>query len=268
MSLITFGVGFTVTPTLPGTPISGKSVPDFPPTPAAPEPWLLGCVQNVVRDTIEITWVQDDGSEMTETSSGGQALDADSDAAAPVKHLPFARISNGVGLPPSVIGLLYGLPGRPAIPAVLPAGPGPAWDIATGGTGPFGLISTDAPSVTVFAFKGGGAISGSPNPIIEVSRSITLQIWLSVVRIGDRSNASKHNILGFSNAFTLSGSYDRRANPSSATFVHFEPSKFNQTAISFTANTGNQSPPPLAPIVSGQLSVVPVRQWLKSKGFG
>lgn len=275
MRMITIGAGFIVTPMLPGagtptgtnTLIAGRSFPDFPPTPSAPEPWLLGCVQNVIHQRVDITWVDDKGKETSEFTSTRQMLDADPDVGGQMQHLPFVRVSNGSGVPPSAMGLLYGLPGTPTIPVALPAGAGPAWDIPTGGTGPFSLVITDAPAISVFAFKGGGAVSGSPNPIIEVSRSITLQVWLTAVRIGDIGDASKHNILGFTNAFTLKGKYDRRGNPTDAGAVHFEPGDFTQDPITTTLNTGNKSPPSLRPVVSGQLSVAPVVAFLRGKGY-
>jgi hypothetical protein len=228
---------------------------------------VLGCIQNVIKQAVAITWVDNSGKEQTDVFTTAQMLDADPDVPG-ATHLPFVRTSNGPGLPPTALGLLYGLRGSPVgVPAVTPPGRGPAWDIATASTGPFHLIATDAPSIFVFAFKGGSAVSGSANPIIEVKRSLTLQIWLTAVPSSKIRDVTKHNILAYTDEFTLEGKYDRRATPSSLGFFHFDGSNFTRTRIGATPNIGNQMPPSRRPQVSGPLSVDPVKNWLKTNGF-
>jgi hypothetical protein len=131
------------------------------------------------------------------------------------------------------------------------SGPGPAWDIVTGGCGPFAVVATDTPNIFVFAFKRGG-VSGSANPIIEVIRSLTLQVWLTVVRLSEIRDVSKHNVLAYTDEFTLEGKFDRRPtgghDPSSASCFHFDAADFTRDVITVSTNPGNTKPPPRRPI--------------------
>lgn len=274
LSLPTFGIGFIVRPVLPGVLIGGKSFRDFPATPTAPEAWVLGCIQNVMSQSLSVTWVDNNGTEVTKNfTSSTQMLDADPQVSSQGVHLPFVRASNGPSLPPCLTGLIYGMPGVPrGIPIIPPSGPGPAWNIATGlGGGTFTVLTTDAPSLSVFAFKGGGPTSGSPNPIVEVTRSLTVQIWLTAVMANDIQDATKHNIVAYTNAITLTGKFDRRPSgsntPSNANWFHFDVADFTHGAITAARNVGNTTPPARRPVMSGPLSVAPVKTFLKTQGF-
>jgi hypothetical protein len=275
MSLMTLGLSFTITPGLPGTPIAGKTLADFPPTPRAPQPWALGCVQNVITQSMDITW-WDGSSEQTASQTWNtQMLDADLET--PMQHLPFVRVDNAIppnnAMPslPAVIGLLYGLPAARTAgqPWSTPPGSGPAWNIATGATGPFIISVTDAPSISVFSFKGGGMVTGSPNPIVEVRRSITLQFWITAVPITGMRTGSTHNVLAFTNEITLAGKFNRRpvASASGPGFFNFSGPDFTNSAVQQTPNIGNTRPPTRRPVVTGPLSVEPVIDWLVKNGF-
>lgn len=135
MRLFEFGIGFVVVPTLPGVLIAGKQYPDFPPTPRAPEIWCLGCVQNVIRQSISVTWINDSGAQVIDQQTfGSQMLDADAHTSIGTQHLPFVRLSNDP-FPPSRLMLAYGRGGSPLVGAgTLPPlpGPGPAWGLDMG----------------------------------------------------------------------------------------------------------------------------------------
>ncbi len=217
-----------------GVTIGGSRSPDFPPTPAAPEPWVMGCIQNVIRQSIKVVWLNGLNEITANYNQSAPMLDAFLDVPGQPQHLPFYAEVSASGDTASM-GFLYGLPGKPVgVPVLRPSGSGPAWNLA-GEAAPFTLAIDDAPRLSVLNFKGGGQ-SGMPNPVVEVQYSITLQVWVTAVPlaragkllpISNVKDGSQHFVLGYTDEFTLTAAYNRRAkpgvgNPSDAFWFQFD----------------------------------------------
>ena len=121
-----------------------------------------------------------------------------------------------------------------------------------------------------------------PNPVVEVQYSITLQVWVTAVPlaragkllpISNVKDGSQHFVLGYTDEFTLTAAYNRRAkpgvgNPSDAFWFQFDRKDFKApVTINFQRNIGNSKPPTRRPVVNGQLAVEPARAWLRASDF-
>ncbi len=114
----------------PGVTIGGSRSPDFPPTPAAPEPWVMGCIQNVIRQSIKVVWLNGLNEITANYNQSAPMLDAFLDVPGRPQHLPFYAEVSASGDTASM-GFLYGLPGTPVgVPVLRPSGSGPAWNLA------------------------------------------------------------------------------------------------------------------------------------------
>jgi hypothetical protein len=275
-----FGGGFIV------GGIFGPKVPnvtrfanvDFPPTPAFPQAWMIGIVQNVISHKITIKWQNDNLPKSLSNpfvfTDNVQRLDADDGT-----FLPYIRQDNGPGLPPAARPVLYGNPvtvvtktRQANVPWKFNLAGGPLWD-ANGAGGPFSFLTSDGPSISVSPFVGGGPpFQGKPNPVLEISRELTVQFWLtavSVVPVDQRLDASKHFTLAYSDQITLHSKCDRPPDPTIAIQYHTDPADFTISPDPFQIydNSDNKHPPAVRPVVTGALSVDGARQWLKNNNL-
>jgi len=245
-----------------------KGKPDFPPTPKTPEQWRVGFVQNAIRQSMDITW-QDSSGEVTKSwSTKTSMLDASAGTQLPFYSRPTVFFPGDKVKQESFIhysDIAYG----GAIGARLWAGNSQI-DVDDPWTGlpyqSYDLDLIDTPMNFIWAFHN----DNQAEPLLEFKRSLTLQFWVVAVSFASVSDKSKYFILGQSNQFTVSCVFRRRSNHGTTCEMDaFDVVQDTDVSpnIQFNNVVGPKQATAPRPVISGDLSNKPAKEFLWSLGF-
>lgn len=221
---------------------------DFPPTPKESEKWRMGFVQNIVSHRIDVVWADGD-DEKRSTYVGTKELDV-SDESIKLNATPFAH-------PDSFCDIYYGGDDDP-----------PFWDEFGDSQAPMTLTHSDAPSMFIRPFKNGAFLYDQANPILEITRRLSLRFWLVAVPLSQVSNLSKYHVLGqCKKDLSLFCHFSRRAEPQTPTWLdRFEIGKdVKMGTLDFRSHNGGSVSN--MPVITGASSAKRVRKWMTSNGF-
>jgi hypothetical protein len=190
---------------------AGRAPQNKVPTPATPEVWRIGFIQNVLMEELDVFWKEDgEGEKHRSFRSRRQMCDA------VPGMLPFVSPAVSSKQVPCW-DVVYDRTGLrlyngPEVVNPWDSNPNPALN-----TNPWGNVNTnldvrytDSPFTAVFAFLHGGP-SLSKNSLLEFRRKVTLKFWLAAVPLkADLNSSHSYHVLARSSAFTLSATFRRR----------------------------------------------------------